>query len=88
MRLAPLPVSVPLLGPEITWKVNGSPLGSVLVNVIALATPWLVVTDWLLATGAGVTVIETVAVLLTRPVVVSVTVNAKLSLPEKPVLGV
>ncbi len=88
MRLEPLPVSVPPLGPEVTWKVNGSPLGSELVKVIALAAPSLVVTDWLLATGAGVTVIETVAVLLTRPVVVSVTVNVKLSLPRKPELGV
>ncbi len=44
MRLAPLPVSVPLLG-SVTWKVSGSPLGSVLVNVIALATFKLVVTD-------------------------------------------
>ena len=33
--------------------------------VIALARPCLVVTDWLLATGAGVTLIETVAALLT-----------------------
>ncbi len=88
MRLAPLPVSVPLLGPEVTRKVNRSPLGSVLVNAIALATFTLVVTDWLLATGGGITVIETVAVLLTRPVVVSVTVNVKLSPPEKPALGV
>ena len=79
---------MPLLGPAVTWKVNGSRLGSVLVNVIAWATPWLAVTDWLLATGAGVTVIETVAVLLIRPVAVSVTAYAKLSLPEKPALGV
>src|SRR5579871_2059522 len=35
-----------------------------------------------------ITVMETVAVLLIRPVAVSVTVKAKLSLPEKPAVGV
>ncbi len=59
-----------------------------LVKIIALATPTSVVTDWLLATGGGITMMETVAVLLTRPVAVSVTVKAKLSLPEKPAVGV
>src|SRR5207245_9605804 len=64
VRLAPEPLSVPLVGFVVIVYVSGSLLGSVLVSVIALATPWPVATDWLLATGGGMTLMETVAVLL------------------------
>ncbi len=83
----PLPLSWPSAGGMVMMKASGSPLGSVLARVISLAAPASTVIDWLLAAGGGRTFREMVAMLLTRPVAVSVAVNWKRSLPVKPALG-
>ena len=73
--------SVPWLGPVPTAKVKASPLGALPVSVMTLAVFCCTVTDWPFAVGDADTVMLTVAGLLVRLVVVSVTVKVKESGP-------
>ena len=78
--LALKPLSAPCVGPVAIWKVKASLLVRRARQGDGLAVLCCTVTDCGLATGGAVTVIDTVAGLLTKPVVVSVTVNVSLSL--------
>ena len=60
---------------------EGVAIGALPVSVMPVGVLCGTDTDWLLAVGGGTTVIDTVAGLLTKPVVVSVTVKVKESGP-------
>ena len=80
---------VPCIGDVTIANVKGSAglSGSVPVSVIALAVLWVTATVWAVAVGVeGATTSVTVARELTLGPLL--TVNVKLSVPLKPVVGV
>ena len=58
-----VPLKTPLLGPVTIEKVSASPSVSLAVRVMAMGVSRSMSTAWSWATGASLTVIETVAML-------------------------